>query len=225
MCQFASFFWSVHKESIRFWDLISHSNTEEHLGLHDDDGWREGHYLPNGSVECRQLPEDMPNIGRAAAEVLKEKHPELESFLETALGKVAPMSEALALAYMGRLDPDSPDWELSDEYGGTVARFVANRWRLPSGFSRWDLSTPCGATVAHYAAYRGVLPETFDQWPLADQHGWTVAHSAARAGKLPASFDQWDLADEKGETVRMAAQRYEQQLADRNASLQQEGQE
>ena len=220
MCQFASFFWNVKENTIAVWELFSHYNTEEHLELRRWQGWREGHYLPEGGeIECRQEPTDLDNIGRAAAVCLKEKCPDFGTFLETTLGKVTPLSEAVALSYLGRLDPESPAWELSDQYGDTVAHFAAREWELPPGFRRWGLRNRARYPVAHCAVYRqDRMPDTFDQWHLTCPGGWTAAHVAACMGKLPADFNQWDLADEKGETVRMAAQRHKQRLADRNAS-------
>ena len=57
MCKFASFFHNPSTGGIRVWDLTGHSETAEHLKL-DENRWREGHYLPDGTVECRVIETD-----------------------------------------------------------------------------------------------------------------------------------------------------------------------
>ena len=59
MCRMASFFFLPKEDDfqIKVAVLDSHSGTEEKLKLNKN-VWREGHYLPDGTIECRVLPED-----------------------------------------------------------------------------------------------------------------------------------------------------------------------
>ena len=52
MCQFASFWHRPDNGDLAVFDLESHSNTQEKLKLNEN-LWREGHYLVNGTIECR----------------------------------------------------------------------------------------------------------------------------------------------------------------------------
>ena len=61
MCQFASFLINGDTAEVTVYDLTSHSETQEKLGLRDDGRsgkWREGHYLPDGTIECRAIAGD-----------------------------------------------------------------------------------------------------------------------------------------------------------------------
>jgi hypothetical protein len=53
----ASFLYKNSEENgveIRVWDLCSHSDTQSRLRLTEKAGWYEGHYLPDGEIECRK---------------------------------------------------------------------------------------------------------------------------------------------------------------------------
>ena len=52
MCQFISFHHNPLNGDIAVSDLNSHSNTEEKLKLNLN-VWREGHYLPDGTIDLR----------------------------------------------------------------------------------------------------------------------------------------------------------------------------
>ena len=52
MCQFISFLYRPDNGDIEVFDLTSHSNTQEKLGLKEP-LWCEGRYLPNGEIVCR----------------------------------------------------------------------------------------------------------------------------------------------------------------------------
>ena len=85
MCQLISFFHNPNTGAIKVWDLTGHSETQEHLKL-DDTKWREGHYMPNGKIECRVLDTDKYTEGYCN-ERLKEKYPTFKSFLQWCLGQ------------------------------------------------------------------------------------------------------------------------------------------
>ena len=60
MCKMASFWHNPNTGVIRIWDLTNHSETAEHLKLNEK-YWREGHYLRDGTIECRTLAIDKYN--------------------------------------------------------------------------------------------------------------------------------------------------------------------
>ena len=69
--------------------LNSHSNTQDKLHLMDleaPDGWREGHYLPDGEIAARTLPID-PKTPEQAAEQIKAKWLTFWDFLTWAMGQ------------------------------------------------------------------------------------------------------------------------------------------
>jgi len=62
MCRFISFFVRpIEDLPVRVHDLTGHAETAQVLGLEDRpqcDGWREGHYLPDGTVAVSVLDGD-----------------------------------------------------------------------------------------------------------------------------------------------------------------------
>ena len=56
MCEFISFLHRPDNGDIFIYNLTSHSNTEEKVK--EKNLWREGHYLPDGTVECRVQDSD-----------------------------------------------------------------------------------------------------------------------------------------------------------------------
>lgn len=119
------------------------------------------------------------------------------------------------------LPPDSPEWEIVDGAGWTVAHYAAGRRGLPEGFKKWDLADRHGWSVAHEAAAYGLLPKDFAEWNNipADDRGRKVIDVAieyghdpfarvrelmelARTGELFEVADwTWDMADEEGWTL------------------------
>ena len=57
MCQFISFHHRPDNGDIAVSVLDSHADTEKNLSL-DLKLWREGHYLPDGNIECRVASDD-----------------------------------------------------------------------------------------------------------------------------------------------------------------------
>ncbi len=86
MCQFVSFFHNTNTGRIRVYDLCGHSETSEALKL-DLDVWREGHYLPDGTVECRVVDTDR-KTSEECNERLLVKWPTFSDFLKMCLGVV-----------------------------------------------------------------------------------------------------------------------------------------
>ena len=99
MCEMASFvFRPVEGVPVKTWDLMGHSETMEHFNLRDGslrDGWREGHYKPDGALLCRVLDQD-GMTGCECEAVLRERWPTFGDFL----GAVLPLD------YPGSLDLD-----------------------------------------------------------------------------------------------------------------------
>ena len=53
MCQFASFKHNPHLQELVVADLFSHGRTEELTGKTEKQGWYDGHYLPDDTIQCR----------------------------------------------------------------------------------------------------------------------------------------------------------------------------
>ena len=53
MCQFISFHYHKTTHEVRVYDLASHGETEKHFKLDPAGPFKEGHYLPNGTLLCR----------------------------------------------------------------------------------------------------------------------------------------------------------------------------
>jgi hypothetical protein len=78
MCQLASFLYK-HDETgleLAVYDLVSHSNTQEHTGKTEKMGWFEGHYTPKNEIECR-TPEGRDT---EAEDKLRELYPNFIKF-------------------------------------------------------------------------------------------------------------------------------------------------
>ena len=63
MCKLASFiFKPTEQMEVRTYVITGHSETLEHFKVSDDksnNAWREGHYLPDGTIECRVIDGDI----------------------------------------------------------------------------------------------------------------------------------------------------------------------
>ena len=86
MCQFISFFHNPNTDKIKVYDLCGHSQTSEALNL-DLKVWREGHYLPNGTVECRVLSTDRKTQAECNEQLLS-KWPTFKDFLTMCLATI-----------------------------------------------------------------------------------------------------------------------------------------
>lgn len=74
MCQMASFIFHPRTLEVKTFDLTSHSETYDHFVLADTpgpDGWREGHYLQDGTIECRVLDVDRHSAAECCESVRK----------------------------------------------------------------------------------------------------------------------------------------------------------
>jgi hypothetical protein len=101
MCQFMSFFINAKTEQVKVHDLSSHHLTQEKLGLRDDNTqsgcWREGHYLPDGTIFCRTNTLD-ESTGDMLADSIKDRWPDFKKFLKWAVvGQGAISTEPLSL--------------------------------------------------------------------------------------------------------------------------------
>ena len=83
MCRTCSFFHNPLTGDIVVSDLSSHSETEKALKLNLK-VWREGHYLPNGEVECRVSEEDRVTRDECDAR-MKLRFPTFVSFFNWAM--------------------------------------------------------------------------------------------------------------------------------------------
>ena len=82
MCKMASFWHNPITGDLAVYDLMSHSETQKHLELNEN-VWREGHYLPNGTVECRVTDTDR-TTQEECDERLKNTYPTFKDFLKWA---------------------------------------------------------------------------------------------------------------------------------------------
>ena len=92
----ASFFHNPINGDILVSDLSSHSETEEKLKLNLK-VWDEGHYLPNGEIECRVKP-DSKITQEECNERLKNKFPTFVSFFNWAVDNGAIIGGSLDLS-------------------------------------------------------------------------------------------------------------------------------
>lgn len=53
MCRLASFIYNPKTQEIKIGDIISHASTYDITGMRECAGWYEGHYLPDGEIQCR----------------------------------------------------------------------------------------------------------------------------------------------------------------------------
>lgn len=99
MCKLISYFTNPASEQVRVLKLDDHSGTAKELGLRDTEkpnGWREGHYLPDGEVECRTLDVDKRTSSELVASV-KARWPRFVDFLSWCLENGAEVPEAMDL--------------------------------------------------------------------------------------------------------------------------------
>lgn len=68
MCRLASFLHNPKKSEICVQNIVDHGATAQALKITESMGWYEGHYLPNGEIQCR-IPDGLDPV--MAAEVLR----------------------------------------------------------------------------------------------------------------------------------------------------------
>ena len=85
MCRFISFWHNPLNGDIAVNDLNSHSNTLDNLKL-TNGIWREGHYLPDGTIECRVEGKDRISM-IDCNERLKQKYPTFIDFANYAFSQ------------------------------------------------------------------------------------------------------------------------------------------
>ena len=95
MCRFISFFHNPNTGQIKVHNLKSHSDTLDVLKLNTK-VWREGHYLPNNTVECRVLETDK-HTQDYCNERLLTKYPKFKDFFNMCF-------DVLGSNYIGSLD-------------------------------------------------------------------------------------------------------------------------
>jgi len=96
MCRFISFWHNPDTGDIKVQDLTGHSETAEALGLADK-VWREGHYLPDGTVECRVLDTDRKTSKECEDRILS-KWPTFIEFWKMCIEKGGVVSGHLDLS-------------------------------------------------------------------------------------------------------------------------------
>jgi uncharacterized protein YjbI with pentapeptide repeats len=95
MCQLASFFHNPINGDIEIYDLTSHSKTKDHLNLNEKI-WREGHYLPDGTIECRTVDSDRTSSEKCN-DRMKNRFPKFVDFFNWSVKKDCVFSESLYL--------------------------------------------------------------------------------------------------------------------------------
>ena len=79
MCKMVSFWHNPINGDLAVYDLMNHSVTQKQLNLNEK-VWREGHYLPDGTVECRVTDADR-TTQEECNERLKNRFPTFMDFL------------------------------------------------------------------------------------------------------------------------------------------------
>ena len=85
MCQYISFFFNDASDPIdvKVACLSSHGDTENMLDLGPEGPYTEGHYLPNGTVECRI--ECLPFQSENARQAILKRWPTFRTFEQWAI--------------------------------------------------------------------------------------------------------------------------------------------
>jgi hypothetical protein len=131
----ASFFHNPISGEILVYDLNSHSETEKHLKLNPCGPFREGHYLPNGTVECRVVEGEDGVSQETCNKLLKSRFPTFLSFFRWAVANGGKVGENLDLSELKEID----------EEGLKIPESVTHLW-LNSLKSYEGLKIPKGVT-------------------------------------------------------------------------------
>jgi hypothetical protein len=141
MCRLASFFFKPDPDNLEILvsKLDSHSKTEKALSLNKN-LWREGHYLPDGEIECRVLDEDKMTM-EECNNIVKTRFPSFVDFWNWALkesGNDAVFDGDLDLSNLTEI-PDG--FELPKEIGGYLDLWnlesLPDGFKLPKEIGRW----------------------------------------------------------------------------------------
>ena len=101
MCRLASFFFKpIEGVPVAVAVLDHHEATKEKLKLDADSGqnsWHEGHYEPNGAIECRCIAGDTKTAAECVAEI-RAKWPTFISFFSWSIKEGATVSGWLDLS-------------------------------------------------------------------------------------------------------------------------------
>ena len=96
MCKLISFWHNPKTGDLEISDLTSHENTRSDRDLNKKI-WREGHYLPDGTIECRVAPADRETAAECAERV-RNQWPTFAKFLVYAIGKIGNTCDSLDLS-------------------------------------------------------------------------------------------------------------------------------
>lgn len=209
MCRYISFFHHPQTHDILVSDLHSHGKTERNLGLSPIGPYREGHYLPDGAIECRLAPSDesggLTAIGCAA--VVRNKWPTFAEFEKWACATVGRrprkprpnvftewIKQTRTAYKKGNVSFDGPTIQ---SYGWwPMARLVGKRYCLyrDSSYSHTTAKHQSGVRRAVIAAKRVMVLTLF---PDFTPHGvtanrkWYKTEIAAAKGKLARARTDW----------------------------------
>jgi len=101
MCHFASFVYHPGTMAVRVAVLDEHEKTLTQLGLQDDrhgGAWREGHYLPDETIQCRTLPGVDPVTSAEAEATIRERWPTFADFILWAYGEASELPTKIDLS-------------------------------------------------------------------------------------------------------------------------------
>ena len=113
-------------------DITSHGETEKELNLNVK-LWHDGHYLPDGSVECR-LPDDKKDISMEA--YVKERWPTFVEFYLWALAQHGQDKHYKGWLYLSSLTTIPDGFKLPDSIGGSLD--LRSLTTIPDGFKLPD---------------------------------------------------------------------------------------
>ena len=143
MCNFISFLHEPKGEvDVRVWHLTSHARTQTHFGLTDigPNSYHEGHYLQDGTIQCRGVEGDFLTPAQCEG-FIRAKWPTFMEFLNQSLTRTDPEGDLC----LGGLTGDGSGLQLPKTVKGAL--FLSgltgdgSRLRLPKTVRGWlDLS-------------------------------------------------------------------------------------
>ena len=117
MCRLASFFHNPINGDIVVHDINSHSETQKALNLNEK-LWREGHYFPDGTIECRVTNSDHISQDECN-ERLRNRFPNFIDFFNWSMDEICKDG-----AFSGSLDlrslTSAAGLKLPTEIGGSL---------------------------------------------------------------------------------------------------------
>jgi hypothetical protein len=137
MGQFISFLHRPDNGDIAVWDLNSHSDTQKKLNLHEP-LWCEGHYTPNGEIECRTTDRNA-TTSEECVDRIKNRFPSFANFLSWCFTQDIAKIEWLDLSSLTSAEGLTLPQGIKTLYLSSLTS--ADGLTLPQGIKTLDLSS------------------------------------------------------------------------------------